>query len=76
MERCWHPNPERRPSFLTVIEELSGLVDNMQRKVLMLESLILLKVLKGVASSRLVIEELSGLLDNSFVPRKVSIMIY
>lgn len=38
IERCWHPNPERRPSFLTVINELSGLLDGMPRKVCLLHS--------------------------------------
>ena len=33
IEQCWHPNPERRPSFLIVIKELSQLLDNMPRKV-------------------------------------------
>lgn len=33
MEKCWHPNPERRPSFLLIINELSKLLDNMPRKV-------------------------------------------
>jgi hypothetical protein len=33
IERCWHPNPEKRPSFLVVIKELSQLLDDMPRKV-------------------------------------------
>jgi serine/threonine protein kinase len=33
IEKCWHPNPERRPSFLLIINELSQLLDNMPRKV-------------------------------------------
>ena len=33
IEKCWHPNPERRPSFLLIINELSKLLDNMPRKV-------------------------------------------
>ena len=33
IERCWHPNPEKRPNFVIIIDELTKLLDTMQRKV-------------------------------------------
>jgi len=32
IEKCWHPNPEKRPNFVVIVDELTELLATMPRK--------------------------------------------